>query len=196
MGAGVVTPYVLAGGRSTRMGRDKAFLELDGVSLLEFALRRTQGLGEARILSGDAEDMERRARLAQFGPTVPDRVANAGPLGGIDAALADAPGEWVMVVPVDQPFLPAEALEAWFAEVSATGVKAAWLAHPGGTEPLPLLVHRSLGPAVEAALLHGERRVLTVMQAVVPGAVATFRRETEWFRNLNSPGDLPGEGSH
>ncbi len=186
----LLTPYVLAGGRSTRMGRDKAFVPFEGMTLLEHALRRARALGVPRILSGDARDEERRDRLRQFAPTVPDHTAGAGPLAGIDAALQDSPTEWLLILPVDQPCLPATALEEWIAEAEQAAVQAAWFTHPGGTEPLPLLLHRSLAEAIGMALLGGERRVLPVVQASAPRSLGVFRPRAEWFRNLNRPTDL------
>lgn len=186
----LLTPYILAGGRSTRMGRDKAFVVLGDDTLLGHALRRAHALGEPRILSGDATDAERRTRLRQYAQTVPDRTAGAGPLGGIDAALQDSPTDWLLVLPIDQPYLPAEALEVWVAEAQGAGVQAAWFTHPSGTEPLPLLLHRSLAEAVGLALLQGERRVLPVVQAASLRTLGAFRQQAGWFRNLNSPNDL------
>ena len=186
----LLTPYILAGGRSTRMGRDKAFVEWGDDTLLGHALRRAHALGEPRILSGDATDEERRSRLSQYAPTVPDRTAGAGPLGGIDAALQDSPTDWLLVLPIDQPYLPAAALEEWVAEVERAEVQAAWFTHSGGTEPLPLLLHRSLAEPIGRALLLGERRVLPVVQAAASRTLGAFRSQADWFRNLNSPNDL------
>ena len=188
----VLTPYVLAGGRSTRMGRDKAFVVLGGDTLLEHALRRARVLGEPRILSGDASDEARGTRLRRFAPLVPDRTAGAGPLGGIDAALQDSPTDWLLILPIDQPYLPALALEDWIAEAERAAVRAAWFTHPGGTEPLPLLLHRSLADAISLALQRGERRVLPVVKAATSRQLEVFRSQEEWFRNLNYPADVAG----
>ncbi len=186
----LLTPYILAGGRSTRMGRDKAFVELSGVTLLEHALLKARALGEPRILSGDAQDVQRRVRLGQYAPTVADRRAGVGPLGGIDAALQDSPTDWLLILPVDQPYLPASALGDWLNDAEGAAVETAWFTHPGGTEPLPLLLHRSLASAIGLALSRGERRVLPVIQAATARTLAAFRPHADWFRNLNRPDDV------
>ncbi len=185
-----VTPYVLVGGRSTRMGRDKAFLPWQGRTLLQHSMDRVACLGAVRLLSGDAQMTDRAAQLAPFGMLVPDRLPNAGPLGGIDAALHDVPTEWLLIVPVDQPYLPSTAFMSLVAEVERSRAEAAWFTQPAGAEPLPLLLHRSLRDGICAALGRGERRVLPTVQAVALHTYQAFRSQSEWFRNLNSPADV------
>jgi molybdopterin-guanine dinucleotide biosynthesis protein A len=93
---------VLAGGRSTRMGRDKALLPWRGVSLLEHMCRLLQAAGLDRVLvSGERPGYE----------SVPDAHPGRGPgiaLADVLASLdADA---WALVVPVDMPLLHVELL--------------------------------------------------------------------------------------
>jgi molybdenum cofactor guanylyltransferase len=77
-----VNAFVLAGGRSTRMGRDKALLELEGHPLIDHALAKLRALGFSPRIAGSRPD------LASFAPFVPDNYPQQGPLGGIEAALA------------------------------------------------------------------------------------------------------------
>ena len=173
------------------MGRDKAFVPWNGANLLQGAIGRLADFGPARLLSGDAADLERAKRLEQYGALVPDRVAGGGPLGGVDAALQEVGTVWALIVPVDQPRLPAGELLQWAEEVCASTAKASWFTHPGGVEPLPLLLHRSLGPAIAQAFAEGQRRLLPVIRTIVgneglPAAVD----HPEWFQNLNRPEDL------
>ena len=74
--------FVLAGGRSTRMGRDKALLDLDGRPLIDHALTKLRALGFSPRIAGSRPD------LSSFAPFVPDNYPQQGPLGGIEAALA------------------------------------------------------------------------------------------------------------
>jgi len=76
-----VTAFILAGGKSTRMGVDKAFAGLDGRTLLARALQL------ARSVASDVRIVGNKAKFARFGPVVEDMFPNCGPLGGIHAAL-------------------------------------------------------------------------------------------------------------
>jgi molybdopterin-guanine dinucleotide biosynthesis protein A len=95
------TGIVLAGGRSSRMGRDKALLTLDGHTLLDAAIARLRQAGATRVLvSGD--------RPAHDG--VPDHVPGLGPVGGLASVLKRCPDGLAVVVPVDMPRLEAQRL--------------------------------------------------------------------------------------
>jgi molybdopterin-guanine dinucleotide biosynthesis protein A len=95
--------YVLAGGRSTRMGRDKALLILDGETLVQRALRTLAEVCDEVAIAGGAP------HLAQFGRLIPDPIPDSGPLAGIVAALEQSTHEWNLFLAVDVPFVPREA---------------------------------------------------------------------------------------
>src|SRR6266849_10776941 len=97
-----VGAFILAGGKSTRMGTDKAFVTLDGRTLLARALDLARSVtSEVRIV-GSAE------KFAAFGPVVEDVFRECGPLGGIHAGLRSSPAELNLVLAVDLPFVSAE----------------------------------------------------------------------------------------
>src|ERR1039458_8060619 len=82
-----VTAFVLAGGKSSRMGSDKAFLQLGDETLLSHALKVAGTVaGEVRIV-GDAK------KFAAFGQVVEDVYRERGPLGGIHGALSNSATE-------------------------------------------------------------------------------------------------------
>ncbi len=109
--------YVLAGGRSSRMGRDKALLELGGKPLALHAVTKLQRVcSDVHILSGNME-------LAAYAPLVQDLHPGCGPIGGIEAALAHSYDEWNLFLPVDMPFFPSAFLSAWVgANVASWGM--------------------------------------------------------------------------
>ena len=184
-----ITPYVLVGGRSSRMGRDKAFLPWQGSTLLAHAVRRLSLFGSVRLLSGNAQDAA--VQLAPFGMLVPDRTPHSGPLGGIVAALHDTPTDWALILPVDQPCLPTAALLDWVREVVAKNATASWFVPPDGPEPLPLLLHCTLATAITEAFAAGQRRLLPAVGPAAGERGLTFPvAHGEWFRNLNRPEDL------
>ena len=74
-----VTAFILAGGKSTRMGADKAFVEYDGRTLL------ARALDLARSITHDVRIVGSPERFAPFAPVVEDIFRDCGPLGGIHA---------------------------------------------------------------------------------------------------------------
>src|SRR5271156_1644278 len=98
--------YVLAGGRSSRMGRDKALLELGGKPLALHAVTKLQRVcSDVHILSENRE-------LSAYAPLVSDLHPGCGPIGGIEAAFAHSTHEWNLFLPVDMPFFPSALLFA------------------------------------------------------------------------------------
>ena len=79
-GAGEVTAFILAGGKSTRMGADKAFIEFEGRTLL------ARALDLARSVTSNVCIVGTREKFARFAPVVEDVFRDRGPLGGIHAA--------------------------------------------------------------------------------------------------------------
>lgn len=94
---------VLAGGRSSRMGENKAYLKWNGVPLYQHMMSLLDQIGMFRIMvSGEGYGCH----------SIPDELPGRGPLSGIHAALSKLDdGYCLLVVPVDMPLLPVEALE-------------------------------------------------------------------------------------
>ena len=94
---------VLAGGRSRRMGTDKALLRRDGKSQLEHAVQMLEGVTDAVFVSTrrDQRDEPERARFA----TIPDRYEDLGPVAGILSAMQSDPDADWLVVACDLPNL-------------------------------------------------------------------------------------------
>jgi len=93
-----LSAVILAGGKSSRMGRDKAFLEINGETLLARALKLVRGFGvEDIVISGRYEQ-----DYSRFGyRVVYDLNPDTGPLGGIERALWQARSVLVLVLAVD-----------------------------------------------------------------------------------------------
>ncbi|WP_115718552.1 molybdenum cofactor guanylyltransferase [Gallaecimonas mangrovi] len=97
----MLSGLVLAGGKSSRMQQDKALLDFHGVTLLEHTQRQLFDAGCHAIMISRNQD-----------GCIKDMVANAGPLGGIHAALHHArDDDALLVMPVDMPFVSIELLQ-------------------------------------------------------------------------------------
>src|SRR6201987_872656 len=88
-----LTAFILAGGRSTRMGTEKAFVLLDGRSLLVRALDLARSLTSDVGIVGDA------VKFASFAPVVEDLFPGFGPLGGVHTALCSWQPDLNLILP-------------------------------------------------------------------------------------------------
>jgi molybdopterin-guanine dinucleotide biosynthesis protein A len=147
---GGLTGLVLAGGRSRRMGTDKAVLRLDGERLVDRAVRLLGGCCVAVLVaSGDGR------RLTVAAPQVADEPGVAGPLGGLIAGLDASPTADVAVVAVDGPY-PDPAVLALCAALRGTAPVAAPVVD-GVVQPLHAVWTRGAVEDLRAAAADGER---------------------------------------
>ena len=192
---------VLAGGASSRMGLDKALLEVDG----QAAVNRTGDLLAALFPAIVVITASSAVRSACKFPCIPDQHAGLGPLAGIEAALNhfQAP---VFVVACDMPCLDPGLIAGLIARwQSGPQLTALAPRHAGGWEPLHAIYSPRLLPRISALLrsatetgnrLCGLNRLLSEWGAGEFDE-ADIRRHSpglQAFENWNYPGDvkLPG----
>jgi molybdopterin-guanine dinucleotide biosynthesis protein A len=180
--------FVLVGGRSSRMGCDKALLPFGGQTLAAHVAAEVFAAAGSVTLVGDPD------RYAVLGlPVIRDRVPGNGPLGGIAAAVHASP-EWALVVACDMPAVTREYLAFLLADIDASGREVDCIVPESGAglEPLCALYHHRALPLLDSFLDHKFLRMQDVVRSlqcrVVPAA------DPALFRNLNTPEDLPAHG--
>jgi molybdopterin-guanine dinucleotide biosynthesis protein A len=181
-----VSAFVLAGGRSSRMGTDKALLRVGEGSLLERALQTASAVTSSSYIVGAKE------RYSSFGEVIEDIYSGCGPLGGIHAALASTVTDMNLILSVDMPLMSAEFLR-WLVE-QARRIES-WIVVPdaaGGPQPLCAIYRRAVAPVVEAALQAGEYKIGRLFDRVPTHIVSESKIlaagfSPEIFRNINTP---------
>lgn len=185
-----LTAFVLAGGKSSRMGRDKAFIQFEGRTLLERALDLARGVStDVRIGGG-------RQKFGLYGRVVEDIFQDCGPLGGIHAALVGSDAELNLILAVDTPFLTEAFLQ--YLVGRARAVREALVVVPspeGRSQPLCAVYRRGFAATAESALREGKNKIDRLF-----GLVSTYRIDdaelheagfsASMFRNLNTPEEL------
>jgi molybdopterin-guanine dinucleotide biosynthesis protein A len=198
-----VAGFVLAGGRSSRMGKDKALVLLRGRPLLEHALEVLRRAGLSGLIAGE------RSPLAEFAPVLADSLPDKGPLGGICAAMAAAQAHWVVFIPVDQPLIPPSLITCLLEEARKARAAVTLPSLAGFAETFPAVLCRGSLPVLEQQLAIGSGGCFTAFLAaaeavgqgpnLVPverliesGRVVHPHRIVveRWFLNLNDPNDL------
>jgi molybdenum cofactor guanylyltransferase len=182
---------VLAGGRSSRLGQDKALLPLpDGRSLIAHVVARLAPLvSEVVVVATDGERLgPLPARL------VPDAFPDGGALGGIYAGLAAAREEHAIVVACDMPLLSRPLLRYLLAPPRDFDVLLPRLADDQ-VEPLHAVYAKACLEPIRRQLAAGRRRIISFLGDVRVRYVeeAELRRldpELRSFFNVNTPADL------
>jgi molybdenum cofactor guanylyltransferase len=173
--------YVLAGGKSSRMGVDKALLELAGKPLVHHAVVKL------RRVCADVHLLGNRKELAFYGPLVRDVHEGRGPLSGVEAALEHSPHGWNLLMPMDMPFLPT-ALLAWWMTVAlereTEGMRMAMLTVDGVPQPALCLLHKDVLPFVKQAMDRGVFKLFRVFEEVEKELAACAGGRSEALFNL------------
>ena len=184
MGPPDLTAFVLAGGKSARMGTDKAFLKIGSKTLLEHAL------GLAGSVAREVRIVGKQATFSGYAPTVEDFFLDCGPLSGIHAALKLSRTDLNLVLSVDTPFISKEFLSYLISQATTDAVVTVPRTD-GRWQPLCAVYRRTFADVAERALRSGKYKIDALFSQVVVHALD----ETDWqplgfsplmFRNLNT----------
>lgn len=185
---------VIAGGRSSRMGQDKAFLLCEGCRLLDRQLATLRAMHPRELLVSGRDGTDYGVPGVKI---VCDVEPDQGPLGGIAALLAATPLPHLLVLAVDMPQMTAEFLVGLAGQIGpGRGVvpRAA-----SGWEPLCAIYPREILPRVRAHLAAGNGSMRRLVDAAVAAGEITPQEigptQAGLFANWNRPEDLrPSSG--
>jgi molybdopterin-guanine dinucleotide biosynthesis protein A len=181
-----VTAFILAGGKSSRMGADKAFLELGGRTLLARALEMAGSVAQQVRAVGD------KTKFAPFGIVVDDIYPECGPLGGIHAALMSTTTDFNLMLAVDLPFMRREFLELLLSEARRTKAMVTVARVAGFFQPLCAVYRKEFTEVAERSLQAGKNKIGSLFGEVNTRVIEEeeLRKAgfaVELFRNLNTP---------
>ena len=180
-----ITGYILAGGRSRRMGQDKRLIRFEGATLLESVIRLLETvLASPPVLVGD-----NLIGVAPTGyPILPDAQPDCGPLSGLISALTHCPTDWALVIGVDMPYLSANDLSKLIHAVHEDLDGVSLKAGPG-IEPLAAIYAASTHAFWEKRLAMGKLSLQEGINLLKWGQVSLPQGSTA-LMNVNRPEDL------
>jgi len=198
--------FVLAGGRSSRMGSDKAVALFGGIPLIQIALETLAEIGLSARIAGS------RSRLGGYAQAIPDIFPDAGPLGGIQAGLDSSQAGWNVFLPVDLPLMPSSLLARLLERAQLTHAPVTVGRLNGRIQPFPVVLHSSALAAIARRLSAGEtachRAWETIPQEMgssldavavealvqcgqcLPGPRRNGFPPAFWFQSANTPEEL------
>ncbi len=181
--------FVLAGGRSSRMGADKAFLKVGKRTLLECAI------SVLRCVSSDVAIVGDPGKFSAYGTVVEDIYRGAGPLAGIDAALQHSRADLNLLLAVDLPFVSASLLSFLLACAEKSGAVVTVPRTASGFQPLCAVYRRAFAAAAEEALRAGKNKIdalfaKTTTRMIDENELRAAGFSEKVFSNLNTPEDV------
>ncbi len=180
-----VTGVLLAGGKSRRMGRDKAMLQLDGKALFKRSLALLQQFFSTVLIAGDRPDLSCSEIKA-----VPD-IYPGSALGGLHTGLQAAKTDWIFVAPCDMPYPDVRIVERLLA--ARNGFDAVVPRTTEGYEPVFALYHKNCLLPMEQLLRQDQYRIYNFYQGIRIHYLDPPQLPDGWERsliNLNTPAQL------
>ena len=170
---------VLAGGKSSRMGKDKTELPFQGMTLLEYQAARIQEIGISDVMiSGKKAEIPGTRDIRDVYP-------GQGPLAGLHACLCSALRDNCLLIGTDTPLVPRETLETLLAEHSRGDQKITMLVHGDCFEPLIAVYCRDLAETAEKMLEEGKRSMRELIRNV-PCWFVNYSGNTDMLLNCNT----------
>ena len=181
---------ILAGGQSSRMGRDKAFLEIGGQTLLARQIETARAAGATEVFISGRDEVDYSAFNCRV---LKDNFPAAGPLAGTEAALAAATNPLLLVLAVDLPAMTTEFLQRLRAGC-AKNIGA--IPRVNETlEPLAAFYPKAAHTNAEKMLAEKKFAVKDFAGGCVQAGLAVFiafsATDSVHFKNCNLPADLP-----
>ena len=172
---------MLTGGKSSRMGEDKALLPFRGGVLAGHVAATVSAAAGSAVLIGNPQKYGHLGYLV-----VPDRRPGAGPAGGIESALSYTIADWNLLVACDMPGISAKFLRGLLDAAERLQADALVPAGPSGRlDPLSAVYHRRCLDTLRGALEAGVRKVTDALAGLEVARWAVDDRAC--FENLNTP---------
>ncbi len=184
-----ISAVIMAGGKSLRMGEDKACLKIGSLSAVEFQLQRLRPLFKEIILSTNTPGRFKALDI----PAVPDLIHDKGPLGGIYTALTKIENPYLFAIACDMPFVNRELIE--YMRERSEGYDVIVPETERGLEPLHAIYSRACIPAIKKQLdANDNGRVISFfpdvkVRVVTKEEITGIEGGDDAFLNFNTPED-------
>ncbi|MDX5325514.1 MAG: molybdenum cofactor guanylyltransferase [Bacteroidota bacterium] len=179
-----ITGIVLSGGKSVRMGMDKALIEWNGKSFMKHVIDAMTPLVREMIIVSDDPGHQ-----IEGIPRIPDIMPSAGPLAGICTGLEHSLSEFNLILSCDIPLIDTETLRLLLDPIDT---KTDMVLLSDGKRSMPLIAlyrKRCLQPALD--LLHsGKRRMMDLTERLNCQTILVPKEDRFRIQNINSPIDL------
>jgi len=182
-----ISGIILAGGKSSRMGEDKALKKINNITLIEYTIKNIQH----QVNSITINTNQNKKEYQKFGyPLIPDiNPDRLGPLSGIYSSLKKISTDWAFFSACDTPYLPKNIVAQLFNETQQHDKLIAVVETNKKLQPLVLLVHKNLIKSLNKFICSGERKTQHWILQQQP-AILDYSNNINAFININTPDDF------
>ncbi len=179
-----ITGIILAGGKSTRMGSDKGFLSLNGMSFISGIVEAVKPLVSTILLVGDNSDYD-AFKLRR----VEDIIKDAGPIAGLYSGLFHSETKYNMVLSCDIPLIKTSVLKLLIKEIDEQ-TDMVQLKSQNKTMPLVALYRKRCMYTCKQLLLKDEKRLRKVADNLNTKTITVAPEFEQYLQNINTKAQL------
>ena len=181
-----ITGIILAGGKSIRMGTDKALLKIGDKNLLETVIEICKPVCKSIIISSNNPEH------GKYGyPVIHDEFKDCGPIGGIYSCLRKSETDWNFVISVDTPLVTSGFIQ--FLLLQTGNFDAVIPVYSGKIEPLIALYNKNCLPVIQSQISLNQFKLQTTLALLKTQLIEVdqlLNKSPLLFKNLNYPEDL------
>ncbi|MBL4625542.1 MAG: molybdenum cofactor guanylyltransferase [Flavobacteriales bacterium] len=175
--------FILAGGKSTRMGNDKGLTLFDGKPMVEYSIELARKVsGSITIVSGNSDYLKFDVKV------VKDELPDLGPIGGIYTALLLCKAENILILTVDSPMLTIELIEKLLLNHAQSDIS--YLKHDSRTYPLTAVYSKSTLGVIKQQIAIGNFKVRDCFNNLRCNSVEVDFNQRNQLANINTYKEL------
>jgi len=182
-----VTAIILAGGNSSRMGRDKGLIKLNGVPMIAHVIKALKNITDDILIISNNDDY----RQFNF-PIYSDIIANKGPIGGIYTGLIKSNTEVNIVISCDSPFMTASFINKLLAHSGDQEVTIS--SYNDRVHPTIGIYNQSITPTLKQQIDNNEFKLMNTIEKVrhqiIPFSSTDEAIDPIIFSNINTQQEL------
>jgi len=183
-----ITGIILAGGKSSRMGRDKGWIELNNKPLINYAIEALKPYCDDLIISSNSKEYNSLGY-----PIYEDKIKNCGPMGGIYSTLLFSSTPINMVLSCDMPLISTELIK-YVLDKSVEGKISLPIHGVNFIEPLCAVYPLEAIPHLEKFIKEGKLKLIDLVNSIPTEQIkidpSQYFYHPDIFLNINRPGDL------
>ena len=174
---------ILAGGKSSRMGKDKALLEINGKNFIKQLTEELDWFGEKLIARGNNSEIQE-----VLWPVMPDVYQERGPIGGLHAALSLCESDALFCVSCDMPLIQSPLAKSLCDSMDEACDAVVAKAEDGRIHPLCAVYRKEAAAVFEEQILSGNNRIMSALDKMrVKYITIDFERGAQQLFNVNTP---------
>lgn len=183
-----ITGIILAGGKSSRMGRDKGWIELNNKPLIHYAIEALKPYCDELFISSNSKEYNSLGY-----PIYEDKIKNCGPMGGIYSTLLFSSTPINMVLSCDMPLISTELIK-YVLDKSVEGKISLPIHGVNFIEPLCAVYPLEAIPHLEKFIKEGKLKLIDLVNSIPTEQIkidpSQYFYHPDIFLNINRPGDL------